>query len=169
MSPSCRADCVGRGVLAPWDHRPKKHAGRTANLPQSLNQHSVVTLGEYLGCGTGELAARIRDAGGRVTAIDSDPANAALHWMTRPSEMLRSVHVALRTRGRFAGKWEAPRMSPASSPRCAPRWPNVISPSGFGRHGTFPPQTSTRAPAIERFPVARMEYFHGPTELTRLL
>lgn len=87
-----------------------------------------------LGCGTGELTARIADHGARVVGVDASESmlagarrsfpsldvrlgdghalpfeqefdgvfsNAALHWMTRPDEVVHGVRRALRPAGRF--------------------------------------------------------------------
>jgi len=152
-----------------------------------------------LGCGTGELAARIRDAGSRVIAIDSDPAmveaairrlgsdvhladghsftvpepvdavfsNAALHWMTRPSDVLRSVRAALRTGGRFVGEMGGAHnvASIIAALRAALAERNLAD---RFRVPWYFPTLAEYATLLQSngFWVARMEYFPRPTELT---
>lgn len=152
-----------------------------------------------LGCGTGELAARIRDAGSRVIAIDSDPAmveaamrrlgsdvqladghnftipepadavfsNAALHWMARPSEVLRSVRAALRTGGRFVGEMGGAQNVAViiAALRTALAERNLAS--RFRAPWYFP--TVDEYAGLLRsngFSVARLEHFPRPTELS---
>ena len=90
-----------------------------------------------LGCGTGQLAARIAESGAKVVGLDRDVAmlesarqqfpkiefvlgdgeslkidglfdavfsNAALHWMTRPGEVLQGLRGLLRSGGRLVAE-----------------------------------------------------------------
>ena len=54
-----------------------------------------------LGCGTGKLTAEIAQSGATVSGIDAD---AALHWMTRPEEVVSRVAAALKSGGRFVAE-----------------------------------------------------------------
>jgi trans-aconitate methyltransferase len=188
---------------AAWDaERYDRQFGFVSSLADGLLDLLDPQQGETivdLGCGTGELAVRIRDAGSRVIAIDSDPAmveaamrrlgsdvrladghnftvpepvdavfsNAALHWMTRPSEVLRSVRAALRNGGRFVGELGGAQNVAGiiAALRAALAEHNLAD--RFRVPWYFPtPDEYAGLLRSNGFRVARMEYFPRPTELT---
>jgi trans-aconitate methyltransferase len=190
-------------VKAVWDaDRYDRQFGFVSSLAGGVLDLLDPQQGEIivdLGCGTGELAARIRDADSRVIAIDSDPAmveaairrlgsdvlladghsftvpepvdavfsNAALHWMTRPSEVLRSVRAALRPGGRFAGEMGGAKNVAViiAALRAALVERNLAD--RFRVPWYFPnPEEYAGLLRSNGFLVARMEYFSRPTELT---
>jgi trans-aconitate methyltransferase len=151
-----------------------------------------------LGCGTGELAARIATTGARVWALDADPAmvaaarerlgpdrvlladghdlrlpepvdavfsNAALHWMSRPAQVIARVRAVLRPGGRFvaemggAGNIDA-ILGAFAAAMAEAGLPGPPNPWYF-------PTPARYATLLETggFRVARMEHFPRPTPL----
>lgn len=128
----------------PWDARAYDRAfSYVSTLAGSLIELLGARPGESvvdLGCGTGDLTARIAETGVEVRGIDRDEAmiaearrkfpaiafdradaqsftvphpvdavisNAALHWMTRPDDVIVAVARALRPGGRFVAEFGA--------------------------------------------------------------
>jgi trans-aconitate methyltransferase len=151
-----------------------------------------------LGCGTGDLTARIAATGAAVRGVDRDTAmiaearakhpaltfevadaydlarhaavdavfsNAALHWMTRPDDVIRAVGTALRPGGRFvaefgAGSNVATLIAGLRATLEAIGLPQPALPWYF-------PTPAEHAARLEAggFKVRRLEYFERPTPM----
>ncbi|MBC9716062.1 methyltransferase domain-containing protein [Streptomyces sp. TRM66268-LWL] len=99
--------------------------------------------------------------------VDAVFSNAALHWMLRPEEVVRSVRAALRTGGRFVA--ELGGAGNVATIIAGVR--TALAEHGLDEGMEMPwyfPSPAEYAGLLEAngFRVARMEYFPRPTELT---
>lgn len=186
----------------PWDARTYDRAFSYVNvlaaplLEWLAPQADEVVLD--LGCGTGDLTARIAEAGAHVTGIDRDAgmiaearakfpglvfdardghdfavprpvhavfSNAALHWMTRPDDVIRCVRAALVPGGRFVGEFGAGANVSAliAALRAAVADRRLAQPA-LPWYFPTPAQYAGRLEA-GGFEVRRMDYFPRPTAL----
>ncbi|MFJ5884171.1 class I SAM-dependent methyltransferase [Kitasatospora cineracea] len=99
--------------------------------------------------------------------VDAVFSNAALHWMTRPQEVVRSVHRALRPGGRFVAELGGARNVAGiiAAVRAALAEHGL---DGGMRMPWYFPSPAEYAALLEAngFLVARTEYFARPTELS---
>jgi trans-aconitate methyltransferase len=151
-----------------------------------------------LGCGTGDLTARIAATRARVRGVDRDAgmlvvarakypdlafevgdayelkvdepvdavfSNAALHWMTRPDDVIASVYRALRPGGRFVAEAGAG----ANVATLIEGLRTAIAEHGLPQPALpwYFPSLAEHAKRLEAggFEVRQMEYFHRPTPM----
>lgn len=185
-----------------WDARTYDKAfGYVTALGAPLLEWLDAKAGESiidLGCGTGDLAARIAETGAAVRGLDRDAAmiaearskhpalafevadaydipagtsvdavfsNAALHWMTRPDDVIRAVGKALRPGGRFVAEFGAG----ANVATLIEGLRTVVDAAGLPRPALpwYFPTPAEHAMRLEAggFEVRRFEYFARPTPM----
>lgn len=186
----------------PWDARAYDRAfSYVSTMAASLLELLDARAGESildLGCGTGDLTARVAETGARVRGIDRDAAmiaearakfpaivfdradaheftvpdpvdavvsNAALHWMTRPDDVIAALARAMRPGGRFVAEFGAG----ANVAALIDGMRGAVEDLGL-RQPALPwyfPTPAEHAARLEAggFEIRRLDYFPRPTPL----